>query len=97
LVVEVLSPRTAEIDRTYKFRKYEENGVREYWLVSPNEKWIEVYLHNGSAFQLSRIYAYEPEEDIPEEERGARVFEFKTSFLDLTVNLEDAFMYTDLH
>lgn len=33
LVVEVLSPRTAERDTGPKFAEYEQHGVREYWIL----------------------------------------------------------------
>lgn len=42
LVVEVLSPSTAERDRIYKRSLYARYGVRECWIVSPEEKTIEV-------------------------------------------------------
>jgi Uma2 family endonuclease len=35
LVVEVLSPATRETDRGEKFFEYAKSGVREYWLVDP--------------------------------------------------------------
>ena len=35
LVVEVLSPSTARMDRLLKLNRYAEAGVREYWLVDP--------------------------------------------------------------
>lgn len=35
LVVECLSPRTAERDVGPKFAEYEQHGVREYWVLDP--------------------------------------------------------------
>ena len=42
LVVEVLSPGTAERDRDLKLRLYAAHGVREYWIVDPDEESVEV-------------------------------------------------------
>ncbi len=42
LVVEVLSPSTAGIDRLRKHRAYERAGVREYWIVDPQSLSVEV-------------------------------------------------------
>ena len=36
LVVEALSPRTADRDTGPKFAAYEEHGVQEYWILSPD-------------------------------------------------------------
>jgi Uma2 family endonuclease len=48
LVIEILSPATARYDRVVKFRKYLEAGVREYWIVNPDEKTVQVHvLDNG--------------------------------------------------
>ncbi len=35
LVVEILSPRTADRDVGPKFAEYEQHGVREYWVLDP--------------------------------------------------------------
>lgn len=43
VAVEVLSPGTARIDRGKKMRMFATFGVREYWLIDPDAKAIEVY------------------------------------------------------
>jgi Uma2 family endonuclease len=42
LVVEVLSPGTAERDRGYKRTLYARHDVREYWIVDPDARTVEV-------------------------------------------------------
>jgi len=43
LIVEILSPATASKDLNEKFDLYEENGVKEYWLVYPGENILEIF------------------------------------------------------
>ncbi|MCP5047199.1 MAG: Uma2 family endonuclease, partial [bacterium] len=43
LVIEILSPGTSRMDRFYKFNLYQRAGVKEYWLVSPDDNIVEVY------------------------------------------------------
>jgi len=43
LVVEVLSPSTREADLTAKFREYAQASVREYWIVDPEVRGIQVH------------------------------------------------------
>lgn len=43
LAVEVLSPSTRKIDATKKLRLYEKFGVAEYWMIDPEDEWVEVY------------------------------------------------------
>ena len=43
LVVEILSPSTASIDRGAKRVLYERAGVREYWIVDPDAKTLEIH------------------------------------------------------
>ncbi len=52
LVVEILSPNTAEMDRRTKLRLYEKYGVREYWLVSPEAENIQILVLRGSKYEL---------------------------------------------
>ena len=44
LVVEILSPGTARKDLTVKFTRYERAGVREYWVVDPEEKSVRIFI-----------------------------------------------------
>jgi Uma2 family endonuclease len=44
MIVEVLSPSTYRKDVTEKFALYEESGVKEYWMVHPKDKAINVFL-----------------------------------------------------
>jgi Uma2 family endonuclease len=56
LVVEILSPATAQKDRTEKKAIYEENGVEEYWLVDTKRREITVYTLTGKRFGRGKIY-----------------------------------------
>lgn len=95
LVVEILSPSTAKNDRTYKKDAYAKSGVREYWIVSPSEKIVEVYQNSGSEFTTPDVYTVYPDwmlDKMTEEERAALVTHFKCSlFDDLEITLEDIF------
>ncbi len=44
LVIEVVSPSTTRRDTVVKKGIYEEFGVKEYWIVYPDEKAIEVWV-----------------------------------------------------
>ncbi len=46
LVVEIISPATVRRDTVVKKEIYEKFGVREYWIVYPEEKAIEVWVLN---------------------------------------------------
>ena len=43
LMVEILSESTRDKDTGVKFHKYHASGVREYWVIDPDEETIEVY------------------------------------------------------
>lgn len=43
LIVEIISPSTAKVDRVTKFNKYRNVGVKEYWIVEPTNKIIQVF------------------------------------------------------
>jgi Uma2 family endonuclease len=53
LVIEILSPGNSKKEMGIKFDLYEENGVKEYWIVEPAENSIFVYtLQNGKYIGL---------------------------------------------
>jgi len=49
LIIEILSPSTAKMDTLLKFNLYQKHGVKEYWLVHPNDQIVMVFklLDNG--------------------------------------------------
>lgn len=51
MVVEILSPGTAARDRGIKRRLYGRYGVREYWLVDPQEHTVEVTVQRDGAME----------------------------------------------
>lgn len=56
LVAEVLSPATAERDRTTKAKLYARHGVKELWLADPAAKTIEVLVNRGQGFERVARY-----------------------------------------
>jgi Uma2 family endonuclease len=55
LVVEVLSPATAERDRTVKAKLYARAGVKELWLADPEEKSIEILELGADGFRRRQL------------------------------------------
>lgn len=44
LVMEILSPSTKRHDRFTKFNLYQRAGVREYWIIDPADKTVQVFI-----------------------------------------------------
>ena len=57
LVVEILSPRTAKLDRDVKRRVYARTGVEELWIVDPEMKTVDVYRFAESAEEPAGTYS----------------------------------------
>lgn len=80
LVVEVLSPGTAKNDRGYKKELYESSGVKEYWIVEPDARSIEVYLLTDGKYILDEVYTALPEDpDLTDDEKEHYKKEIKVS------------------
>lgn len=98
LVVEVLSPSTTNRDRGYKKDLYERSGVKEYWIVSPLERSVEVYLLKDTKYVLDHVYVIHPDyelEKMNEAELAEIQTEFKCSLYDdLDISIQDIFHNT---
>ncbi len=56
MVIEILSPTTREMDVLFKKALYQRFGVREYWLVDPEEKKVEVFFIEGGKYEAKGIF-----------------------------------------
>ena len=79
MIVEILSPSTAKKDMKEKFVLYEEHGVKEYWVVHPNDKAINVFLLQDNG-KYDEGTLYETEGKVPVH-----------TFNDYLIDLEDIF------
>jgi len=52
LIVEIISPSSRDTDRIYKKNVYQKFGVKEYWLVDPDEEIVEIWVLKNNNFQL---------------------------------------------
>ena len=95
LVVEVLSASTAARDKGIKKDAYEKAGVKEYWIVDPLSKSIEVYHLRNGRLELDDVYlVYPPEEwqRMTEEQHAAARLTVKVSLYDdLFVDVREVF------
>jgi Uma2 family endonuclease len=54
-VVEILSPGSVRHDTITKRKLYEQNNVREYWIVDPNVRTIAQLILRGSHYELTEL------------------------------------------
>ena len=55
IVVEVLSPSTASMDRGRKMHVFARYGVPEYWIVAPAAQRIEVHTLEEGAYRATQV------------------------------------------
>ena len=85
MLVEVLSYSTRRKDVTIKKNTYEASGVREYWIVDPWARIIDVYLLRDGKYFLDDEYMLPDEkalELMTEEEKAAVKSEIPVKILD---------------
>lgn len=56
LVVEILSPGNNKRELKNKYEVYEEAGVKEYWVIHPNEQTLLIYTLVSGKYQSSRLF-----------------------------------------
>ena len=97
MVVEVLSYSTRKKDLGVKKDTYEAQGVREYWIIDPWAKIIDVYLLRDGKYFLSGEYMLPDEKDLEfmtDDERAEVKSEVPVSIVDgLTIPLEFVFSW----
>lgn len=97
MVVEVLSYSTRRKDLTIKKDTYETQGVREYWIIDPWAKIIDVYLLRDGKYFLSGEYMLPDEKDLEfmtDAERAEVKSEVPVSIVDgLTIPLDFVFSW----
>jgi Uma2 family endonuclease len=52
MIVEILSPSTAYYDLRHKKQVYEFYGVKEYWIVDPQDESVEIYARRDKKFEV---------------------------------------------
>jgi len=58
LIIEIISPKNSKRDLKDKFEIYQQHGVREYWIVGPNDETVNVFvLDENGKFQFKGLYA----------------------------------------
>lgn len=56
LIIEILSPSTQRHDRFVKLNLYLWAGVREYWIVEPETRTVQVYMLENGILHPSAFY-----------------------------------------
>lgn len=56
LIIEIISPSTAKKDIDYKFKLYEENGVKEYWVVFPDSNAVDQYYLSEGRYERKDVF-----------------------------------------
>ena len=85
MVAEIFSRSTMKRDMGIKKDTYERNGVKEYWIINPWSRSIEVYLLREGKYFLDEVYHNCSEDELNEmtdEERAAVKFEVPVNVLD---------------
>jgi len=56
LIVEILSPGNNKKELQLKYEVYEASGVKEYWVVHPDERTLLIYTLESGKYRPSRLF-----------------------------------------
>lgn len=56
IVVEILSKGNTKKELQFKYEVYEESGVKEYWIIYPEQQNLLIYSLNDGHYSPSRIF-----------------------------------------
>jgi Uma2 family endonuclease len=62
MIIEILSPSSTGRDMLIKYKKYQEAGVREYWIADPENKAVYVNILDNGEYAL---YEFRDNSSIP--------------------------------
>ena len=56
MVIEILSPSTRRHDLAVKYRLYQRAGVREYWIIDPDTKVVQVFRLEDGLYNAPDVF-----------------------------------------
>ena len=57
-IVEILSPGNNKKELQLKYEVYEASGVKEYWVIHPDERSLLIYTLEGGNYRPSRLFTF---------------------------------------
>ncbi|MFH1562195.1 MAG: Uma2 family endonuclease [Nitrospirota bacterium] len=79
LIIEILSPISTGRDKVIKKKLYADHKVKEYWVVDPRGKTVQIYSLVGALYEISGSYK-EPDEIVKSELLKGLSFTLKEIF-----------------
>ena len=81
LIIEISSPSSGKMDLTTKYDLYERHGVKEYWIVHPEEQTVIVF-KRGNDETYGKPERYAGDSKVPVPLLGDLVIDLKDVFLE---------------
>jgi Uma2 family endonuclease len=86
MIIEIMSPSNRQNDMLVKFRKYLQAGVREYWIVDPDEKTVHACVLDRDQYRVS---VYDETQTLPVTVLPGCAVELKPVFADLQLHASE--------